>query len=123
MIPAIEINMNTIRIKLDFLCGPIWKDYFNEVTKTESTGVDIVDNDEKLKELGKEISNMFNSYYMFNVDDKPVVFNEVQERRDRDKMLSLLDKLNKRLEEINDGSFVVEDEETPRVKKLKPLDK
>ncbi len=113
--------METIRIKLDFLCGPIWKDYFDEVTKTESTGVDIVDNDEKLKEIGKEISNMFNSYYMFDVDDKPVVFNEVQERKDRDKMLSLLAQLNERLAELNDGSFVVEDEETPRVKKLKLL--
>ena len=36
-------------------------------------------------------------------------------------MLSLLAELNKRLEEINDGSFIVVDEETPRVKKLEPL--
>lgn len=33
-------------------------------------------------------------------------------------MLSLLNKLNERLNEINDGSFVVEDLETKRVKNL-----
>lgn len=113
--------MKKIRISLDFLCGPIWKDYFDVKKQTESSGVDIVDNDEKLNKIAKEISTMFNSYYMFNVDDKPCVFNKEAERRDRDKMLSLLGELNRRLKEINDGSFVVVDEETPRVKKLKPL--
>ncbi len=113
--------METIRIKLDFLTGPIWPEYYNEKTETESSGVDVVDKDEKLNKIAKEISDMFNSYYMFNVDDKPCVFNCEAERRDRDKMLYLLTELNKRLEEINDGSFVVVDEETPRVRKLKPL--
>ncbi len=113
--------MKEIRIILDFLTGPIWPEYYNVKTRTDSSGVDIVDNDKKLNDIAKEISSMFNSYYMFNVDDKPCVFNFEAERRDRDKMLSLLDALNKRLDEINDGSFVVIDKETPRVKKLKPL--
>ncbi len=109
--------MKIIRIKLDFTSGPIWPEYYNEKTGTESTGVNVVDNDVELKEIAKEISDIFNSYYI--IDEKEgVSFNYIQERRDKNEMLSLLAKLNKRLEDINDGSFVVEDEETPRVEKL-----
>ncbi len=112
--------MEIIRIKLDFTAGPIWPKYYNEEKDTESTGVDIVDNDKELKEIAHEISSMFNSYYIID-EREGVSFNYKQERKDKDKMLSLLARLNKRLEEINDGSFVVVDEETPRVRKLKPL--
>ncbi len=113
--------METIRIKLDYCYGPIWPNYYNAKTDREVTGIDAVDNDEKLKEIAKKISDMYGTYYRFDVGDAPVVFNTRQERKDKDKMLSLLAKLNGRLNELNDGSFVVEDEETPRVKKLKPL--
>ena len=34
-----KITMKTVTIMLDFLCGPIWKDYFNERTKTKLTGI------------------------------------------------------------------------------------
>ncbi len=112
--------MKTIRIKLDYMDGPIWQEYYDEKTNTDSTGVDAVDNDGKLKEIAQKISDMFNSYYIISKREG-VSFNFEQERRDKEKMLSLLAELNKRLEEINDGSFTVEDEETPRVKKLKPL--
>ena len=112
--------MKTVRILLDYLDGPIWPGYYNEKTDTKSTGVDIVDKDDKLKVIAQKISDMFDSYYI--IDEKEgVSFNYEQERKDRDKMLSLLAELNKRLEEINDGSFIVVDEETPRVKKLEPL--
>ena len=112
--------MKTVRILLDYLDGPIWPEYYNEKTDTESTGVDIVDKDDKLKDIAQKISDMFDSYYI--IDEKEgVSFNYEQERKDRDKMLSLLAELNKRLEEINDGSFIVVDEEPPRVKKLEPL--
>jgi hypothetical protein len=33
-------------------------------------------------------------------------------------MLGLLDKLNARIAELNDGSFVVDDQEAPRVEAL-----
>ena len=34
-----KITMKTVTIMLDFLCGPIWKDYFDERTKTKLTGI------------------------------------------------------------------------------------
>ena len=45
-------------------------------------------------------------------------FDKNQERADKEKMLSLLNRLNNRLNEINDGSFIVDDRETERVRTL-----
>lgn len=39
----------------------------------------------------------------------------VREKADKPRMLELLGKLNARIAELNDGSFVVDDQETPRV--------
>ena len=39
-------------------------------------------------------------------------------KKDKYKMLDLLGKLMKRLDEVNDGSFEVDDRETERVKNL-----
>ena len=108
----------TITILFDYLSCPIWAEYYDEETDTEYTGVKVVDDDEEVKRIVAEIESLFNPYYMFNVDDQPVVFNYEQEKKDKDKMLNLLGKLNRRLEEINDGSFTVVDKETPRVMNL-----
>lgn len=45
-------------------------------------------------------------------------FNKNQEAEDKDKMLNLLGKLIKRLDEVNDGFFGNDDRETERVKNL-----
>ena len=82
------------------------------------TGISIIDNDEKLRKINLEISELFSDYYEFNSHGQGCWFNYEKEKEDKDKMLSLLNKLNERLNEINDGSFVVEDLETERVKNL-----
>ncbi len=56
-----ENKMKTIRIELDYMDGPIWKDFYDATTKSDTTGVPVVDNDEKLKSIAQEISNMFDS--------------------------------------------------------------
>ena len=87
-----KISMKTVTIMLDFTAGPLWPEYYDEETDTESTGVDIVDRDEELKRIGKEISDMFNSYYI--IDEKEgVSFNYEQEKKDKEKMLNLLSSL------------------------------
>lgn len=110
------MEKDVIKIQLDFLQGPIWISDLN--TGQPLTGNDVVDNDEELRLINFEISNLYSSYYEFDSHDLPCWFNEEQEKKDKEKMLSLLKRLNDRLEEINDGSFVVEDLETERVKKL-----
>ena len=105
-----------VKIQLDFLQGPIW---ISDVeTGQPMTGIDIIDNDEKLRKINYEISTLYSSYYEFDSHDQACWFNEEQEKKDKEKMISLLKKLIDRLNEINDGSFVVEDYETERLEKL-----
>lgn len=108
--------MQTIRLILDFLQGPIW---ISDVeTGKPQTGIDIVDNDEQVRLLNYEIQDLYDSYYEFDSHDQACWFDEERERADKPRMLELLAKLNARLAEINDGSFVVDDRETPRVQAL-----
>ena len=96
-----------VRIQLDFLQGPIW--ISDAETGQPMTGIDIIDNDEKLRKINYEISTLYRSYYEFASHDQACWFNEEQEKKDKEKMISLLKQLIDRLNEINDGSFVVED--------------
>ncbi|MDD5933592.1 MAG: RNA helicase [bacterium] len=105
-----------VRIQLDFLQGPIW---ISDVeTGQPMTGIDIIDNDEKLRKINYEISTLYSSYYEFDSHEQACWFNEEQEKKDKSKMLSLLKQLHDRLNELNDGSFIVEDYETERLEKL-----
>lgn len=108
--------MKTVRIMLDFLQGPIW--ITNATTGKPETGIPAIDEDEELRAIGIEMQDMFNSYYSFDVGDEPCVFDFEQERADKDRMLSLLERLLARLDEVNDGSFVVDDRESERIRAL-----
>ncbi len=108
--------MKTLIIMLDFLAGPLWKDMF--INGESCTGIPVVDNDEGLQALNEQICELYSSYYEFDSHDMPCWFNEEQEKADKSRMLELLGKLNARLAEINDDSFVVDDRETPRVEAL-----
>lgn len=104
--------MKTLKLQLDFLAGPLWKDVWDVDKNTVTTGIPAVDGDERLSELDAEIQALFNSYYEFDSHDQACWFDEDRQKADKDKMLALLASLNQRLAEINDGSFVVDDELT-----------
>ncbi|MBS5866274.1 MAG: hypothetical protein KIC37_08000 [Coriobacteriaceae bacterium] len=108
--------MKTLKITLDFLAGPLWKDEF--IDGEPQTSIPVIDNDETLQALNNQICELYSSCYEFDSHDLPCWFNEEQEKADKQKMLDLLGRLNARLTEINDGSFKVEDLETPRVQSL-----
>lgn len=110
--------MKKVRIKLDFLSGPIWQEYFNAETKESSTGIKLVDEDVKIRELNDKIQNLFSSYYHFDYKGSPCHFDEEKEKNDKETMLRLLGELKSRLNAINDGSFEIVDEETERIKNL-----
>ncbi|MBQ6471738.1 MAG: hypothetical protein IJJ33_07135 [Victivallales bacterium] len=110
--------MKTLRIMLDFGNGPIWQDCTDPVTLESHTGIPVVDNDARIWELNDEIQKIFLSYYEFDSHNQACWFNDAQEKADKEKMLALLRKLLDRLDEINDGSFVVDDQETPRLQAL-----
>ena len=108
--------MQTVKLMLDFLQGPIW---ISDVeTGKPMTGIEIMNNDEQLRLINYEIQDLFDSYYEFDSHDQACWFDEERERADKPRMPELLAKLNARLAEINDGSFVVDDRETPRVEAL-----
>ena len=110
--------MTKVRIVLDFFAGPIWNEYYDPETKKEVTGIDIIDNDEILQALNLKIQDLYSSYYEFNTHDVACWFDYGREKADKELMLDLLHQLNERLAQLNDGSFIVVDEETPRVMAL-----
>lgn len=82
------------------------------------TGIKVVDSDEYLQKSNEEIQDFYSSYYKINYNNEPVYFDKKQERLDKEKMLALLGRLIDRLNEINDGSFVIDDRETERIRNL-----
>ena len=108
--------MVTIKIMNEFLHGPVW-------TCEGETGIEIDDlplvhEDATVASLNREIGELFDSYYEFDSHDQACWFNEEQEKADKPRMLELLGKPNDRIAELNDGSFVVDDQETPRIEAL-----
>ena len=104
--------MFTVKIMNEFLHGPIWILGADGITVGEHS-LTLVEDDDRVSELNEQIGLLFDSYYEFDSHDQACWFNEEQQRADRDKMLGLLAQLHQRLDELNDGSFVVEDRETP----------
>lgn len=98
-----------LKLSIDFLEGPIWHDYFDREKKKLVTRIDVVDNDEIAQRLDKEIQDMYASYYEFDSHDQACWFNSEKEIEEAPKMLELINKLKARLEEINDGSYEVQD--------------
>ena len=109
-------NKEKVIIQLDFLQGPIWISDFE--TGEPLTGIEIIDTDPIIKNLNHTISHIYTSYYEFDSHDMPCWFNYEKEKADKCKMLDLITRLINRLNEINDGSFVIEDRVTEGLKKL-----
>lgn len=111
-----DASMKTLKISPDFLAGPLWKDEF--IDGETRTGIPVIDNDAALQALNDQIGELYDSYFEFDSPDQACWFNEEQEKADKPLMLELLGKLNARIAELNDGPFVVDDQETPRVEAL-----
>ena len=107
-------DKTTIRIMLDYLEGPIWLAESDNLY----TGIPVLDNDPVLLKLNNKIRRMYSSYYEFDSHDQGCWFDTDREKAEKDEMLDLLTQLIDRLNELNDGSFVIDDRETERVKKL-----
>ena len=110
--------MKIVKLDLDYLMGPIFGDVYSVELHKSITGIKIIDDDRILQQLHDKIQDMFFSYYEFNKNGQACWFNKEQQRKEKDVMMDLLGKLKARLDEINDGSFVIEDHETERLKSL-----
>ncbi len=108
--------MKTIKLMLDYLQGPIW--ISDAETGEPLTGIDVIDNDEVLPKLNLECCELYSSCYEFDSHNQACWFNEEKLKNYKDRILFLLDSINKRLTAINDGSFIVDDTETEKIKAL-----
>lgn len=111
-----KTEKQVIRIQLDFLQGPIWMSDIE--TGEPLTGIELIDNDLELREPNRRAGQMFSYYYEFDTHDVPCWFNHEKEKAEKEIMLDLITQIVDRLNEINDGSFVVEDLESERLKAL-----
>lgn len=91
----------------DYLQGAIWTSDIE--TGEPITGIDIVDHDSVIIKINYEMANLYSSYYEFNSHGEACWFNKEKQKRDKTIMLELLAKLKVRLDEVNDGSFEIED--------------
>ena len=108
--------MQTVKIMLDYLQGPIWTS--DVETGTPQTGIAVIDENEEIRQLNFKIQDLFDGYYEFNSHDLPCWFNKEQEKADKEKMLAMITELINLLNKVNDGSFVIDDQETKRIKAL-----
>ncbi len=108
----------SIYVGLELVFGPILKDYQLE-DGTFSSGAKIVDNDLVLKNLEKKINELWCTLYSKDeTNDSGFCFDEVKEKDLAPQLLEMINKLIDRLNEINDGSYEVEDMITEHLKTL-----
>ena len=107
-----------IQIGLEFIFGPILRDYEDE-NGNESSGSSIVDNDWVVNSLDKETNDLWCSLYSKDeTSPDGLHFDFEKEKMLAPRLLDLISKLLERLNEINDGSFEVEDTISQHLKSL-----
>lgn len=107
--------MYTVKIMNEYLHGPIWVYNSNGISVWKYP---LISDDPLLKVLNNKAMELFSGYYEFDSHDVPCWFNSEKEKAEKNIMLDLISQIKERLEEINDGSFVVEDLETERLNNL-----
>ena len=106
--------MVVIKIMNEFLHSPIWTYEDGFITDD----LPMIAEDMILQKIVGQIEELYSSYYEFDSHDLPCWFNEEKEKADKELMLDLIKKLLARLDELNDGSYVIEDHETERIQDL-----
>ena len=108
------VKLYVVKIMNEFLHGPVWVYYDGIAVRN----FPLIYGDPIIKDLNDQANEMFSAYYEFDSHDVACWFNSEKERAEKTQMLSIINKIIERLAEINDGSFVVEDYETPKLNAL-----
>ena len=103
-----------ITLMLDYLEGPVWLAEADNLY----TGIPVLDTDPVLLKLNMRIQRMYSSYYEFNSHEQGCLFDEEKQKAEKEEMLSLLTQLIDRLNELNDGSYVIDDKVTAEIRNL-----
>lgn len=106
--------MLTVKLMNEFIHSPIWIYDEDDIIDEPS----LIADDVILQNLCDKVEDMFASYYEFDSHDVACWFNHEKEKSEKEVMINLIAQIKARLEEINDGSFVVEDYESERLQNL-----
>lgn len=106
--------MFTIKIMNEFIHSPIWV-YDEDGIIDEPS---LIADDVVLQSLCEKVEDMFASYYEFDSHGVACWFNHEKEKSEKEVMIDLIAQIKARLEEINDGSFVIDDCESERLQNL-----
>ena len=84
--------------------------------------IPVIDNDSEIQRLNKEANELWVSLFtpteFTNENPSGYVFDADKEKEVAPRLLKLVNELVSRLDEINDGTFVVEDRESGRLEEL-----
>lgn len=109
--------MKIIKLELDFLNGPIVKDIFSTSKNKLVTGIDIIDNDFELNDLNEKASALYSSFYEFD-GDEACRFNSTIAKEHLYELRELITKIKVRLNNLNDGSFELNDMVSDQLREL-----
>lgn len=112
------MDKTTIYVGLELVFGPILKN--NQLEDgTFSSGSKIVDDDLVLRDLDKKINELWCTLYSKDeTSDRGFRFDEIKEKELAPQLLEMINKLIDRLNEINDGSYEIEDMINDHLKSL-----
>jgi hypothetical protein len=107
--------MDKLVLELDYLCGPIVKNFFDPIKAELCTGINVIDSNSKIQLLNDDIQKKYASIYEFDKDDNAVSFNLGTAKEIKVDLLSEIKELIQCIENVNDGSFFVEDNITKEI--------
>ena len=114
--------MKEVRIQLDYQTGPIYKNVEKE-DGTLGTGIPVVDEDRILRMLDSKAKKLYSSLYSFDDENNEYHFDEEGFIEKSPELRGIMYMIKRRLEVINDGSFIVVDEEDERLEKARAREK
>ena len=110
------MKKRNITLRLEIFRCPIFN---SDINNGEIyTGIEVIDNDPIVKEINYKLGNKYNDYFEFNSHDKTCYFNEEKIKKDKNVLYELTNQLINRLNEINDGSYIVIDNITDYLNKI-----
>lgn len=106
----------TVKLLLDYLQGLIWKS--DSRTGKPMTGISIIDNDAELPSLNFECCQLYSSCYYIDFHGHENGIDREKLQDNKNQILYLIDAIKRRLESINDGSYVVKDLVSEKIKNI-----
>ena len=110
-----QLVLYKVVIMNKYLHSPIWIYNKQNVLIDE---LPIVNNDKYIQKFSDKATKMFANYYEFDINSNLLRFNHEKQIKEKKIMIGIISNIVTRLEEINDGSFIIEDLETERLNSL-----